>query len=199
MRGLAWLVPVAVAAVLGASGCGADRPGEGAAGASDRDAGSQGGEGGQPVPSSGPSNSSGSVGGADSASLDPCALLSPSGRSEAGLSSVGEATTVAGARACDYTQPGDFGVTVTLDEESVLDELRERIPGAETVRVGAQRALRVADEAADDGTCSLLLSVGGEREVRTVHVDVTMAGFHDTRRACTRATTVAELIEREMT
>ncbi|OQO94068.1 hypothetical protein B1813_06080 [Saccharomonospora piscinae] len=134
--------------------------------------------------------------------FDPCSLLGPADRSSAGLAEAGERATVGGSPACDYVQPGDFGLLVTLDHHTDLDLLRERSPEAEEVRVGAVTALRVADLAADDGTCAVLLPAGGaagRSGARSVHVDVTLTDFQDTRRACTRALAVAELIEPELT
>src|SRR4051794_8073844 len=46
------------------------------------------------------------------AAVDPCAVLSPVERSTVGLSSFGKAKTIGEARACDWTEPGAFGVTV---------------------------------------------------------------------------------------
>ena len=134
--------------------------------------------------------------------LDPCGLLDPTERSRAGLTSPGEPTTVAGSQACDYLQPGAFGVTVTLDEQADLETIRERASTAQEVRIGSSPALRVADEVADDGTCSVLLPAGepgASAGVRSVHIDVTLADFHDTAQACSHATTVAESIEPELT
>jgi hypothetical protein len=134
----------------------------------------------------------------DAAALDPCALLDATDRSTAGLSALGEPTTVAGSRACEYVQPGAFGVTVTVDERTDLDTVRSRAAHVEDVRIGALDAVRIADPAADDGTCSVTVAVG-RPGARSVHVDVTTTDFRDTAQACTRATTVAELIEPELT
>ncbi len=105
---------------------------------------------------------------------------------------------MAGSPACDYVEPGAFGVTVTMDEHMDLEAVRARAPRAEELHVGSAQALLVADRDADDGTCSVSLAAG-RPGVRTVHIDVTTADFQDTARACTRATTVAELIEPEVT
>ncbi|NIJ12800.1 hypothetical protein FHU38_003144 [Saccharomonospora amisosensis] len=129
------------------------------------------------------------------ASADPCALLSPSARSSAGLTKVGTPTTVGDARACDYTEPGGYGVTITIDERAGLADLRVAPRRVRDLRIGQREALLVADERADDGTCAVLLAMG---ESGSVHVDVSSADFRDTARACARATTVAELIEPEL-
>lgn len=127
------------------------------------------------------------------AALDPCGLLSPAERSTAGLTTTGEQKSLGGARACDYTEPGSYGVTITIDETSGLAALRTGQEGtAEQVRIGAHDALRVADHEADDGTCAVLLGTG---ESASVHVDVTNTNFTGTAEACTRADTVAGLIE----
>ncbi|MFF5992128.1 DUF3558 domain-containing protein [Prauserella flavalba] len=127
------------------------------------------------------------------AALDPCGLLTPAERSTAGLTSTGEQKSLGGARACDYTEPGSYGVTITIDETSGLADLRTEEEGtAEQVRIGAHDALRVADHDADDGTCAVLLGTG---ESASVHVDVTNTNFTGTAQACTRADTVAGLIE----
>ncbi|EHK86676.1 DUF3558 family protein [Saccharomonospora azurea] len=182
------LVPVLVVVVLATAGCGASPRQSGASGeaAGADDAGTAA------VPTASPTSTAEELG------LDPCALLGAQQRSSAGLSGPGEHTTVAGSQACDYVQPGAFGVTVTVDERADLPSVRERVPHAEDVQVGELAAVRVADPDLDDGTCSLTVSV--ERPgARTVHVDVTMADFQDTDEACERATTVAELIEPELT
>ncbi|TWE22177.1 DUF3558 family protein [Prauserella muralis] len=124
--------------------------------------------------------------------LDPCALLGPADRSAAGLTSPGVAKRVGEASACDYTEPGTFGVTITVDGTSGLADLRTEHGRAEPLRIGAHDALRVADEQADDGTCAVLLGTG---ESASVHVDVSNSSFSDTALACDRARTVADLIE----
>ncbi|MBK1788621.1 DUF3558 family protein [Prauserella cavernicola] len=127
------------------------------------------------------------------AAADPCGLLSPAERSTAGLTSPGEPKSIGGAQACDYTETGSHGVTITLDETSGLDELRTgENESAEELRIGTHDALRVADAEADDGTCAVLLAAG---ESASVHVDVSNTNFTGTAEACTRADTVAELIE----
>lgn len=145
----------------------------------------------RPVPGAPTGATGGGIG------VDPCALLGAEDRSSAGLTSPGEHITVAGSPACDYVQPGSFGLTVTVDGRTDLEEVRDRAPRAEAVRVGSAHALLVADRDADDGVCSVSVSVGSRNG--TVHIDVTNADFHDTTLACTRATTVAELIEPELT
>ncbi|EHR62179.1 Protein of unknown function (DUF3558) [Saccharomonospora cyanea NA-134] len=179
-------MPVALGLLVAAAGCGASDPGLGA---------STGAEGAGsvssvPVPSTGPTR--------EEAGLDPCALLGARDRSSAGLTSPGEPTTVAGAPACDYVEPGAFGVTVTVDEHTDLEAVKARAPRAEELRVGSAPAVLVADRDADDGTCSVSLAAG-RPGVSTVHIDVTTADFQDTAQACARATTVAELIEPEVT
>lgn len=129
---------------------------------------------------------------AGQAALDPCALLSPADRSTAGLTSPGVAKPVGQVKACDYTEPGAFGVTITLDGTSGLGDLRVEPGRAERLRIGAHEALRVADERADDGTCAVLLGMG---DSASVHVDVSNSSFSDTAQACARARMVAELIE----
>lgn len=128
-------------------------------------------------------------------SADPCALLSPAARSSAGLTTVGTQTTVGEARACDYTEPGGHGVTITIDERAGLADLRSAPRQARELRIGQREALLVADERADDGTCAVLLALA---ESSSVHVDVSSADFRGTEQACERATTVAELIEPEL-
>ncbi|MFJ1765563.1 DUF3558 family protein [Amycolatopsis sp. NPDC088138] len=126
------------------------------------------------------------------AALDPCALLSPQDRSAAGVSVLGKAEDIAGARACDWTMPGTFGVTVTLDEQNGLADLDVAKKTATKTTVGAHPALRVSDKKAADGTCSVLLGVG---DSGSVQVDVSNTAFTDTALACRRAATVAGLVE----
>lgn len=129
-------------------------------------------------------------------STDPCALLSPAARSSAGLTVVGTRKHVAGARACDYTEPGGPGVLITVDERAGLADLRLSEERTRRIRIGRHEALRVADFRADDGTCAVLLGLG---ESASLHIDVSSADFKGTEQACARATTVAELIEPELT
>lgn len=122
------------------------------------------------------------------AALSPCELMTPAERSAAGLASAGRAKTIGSGRACDWTEPGAFGLTVTLDETAALAEVH---PGQGTrTTVGRHPGLRVPG--ADDGTCAVLLAAGAKA---TVQVDVTNTNFRDTRLACQRAGMVAQFIE----
>ncbi|PRX51134.1 uncharacterized protein DUF3558 [Prauserella shujinwangii] len=144
--------------------------------------------GGSPAPSSPPRATPVPL-----SALHPCDLLSPSERSRVGLTVPGTETTIGEARACDFTEPGAFGVTITVDERSGLGEAApER---ARRTWIGGHEAARVADEAADDGTCAVLLAVG---VAASVQVDVSNAGFRGTEQACARADTVARLIEPDL-
>jgi hypothetical protein len=126
------------------------------------------------------------------ATIDPCGLLSPQDRSTAGLSVLGRPKDIDGARACDWTVPGTFGVTVTLDEKHGLAALDVAKKAATRTEVGTHPALQVADKKAADGTCAVLLGVG---QAASVQVDVSNTGFSDTPLACRRAGTVAGLLE----
>lgn len=126
------------------------------------------------------------------AAIDPCALLDPQDRSAAGVSVLGKPKDIAGARACDWTVPATFGVTVTLSETDGLTELEVAKKTATKTRVGAHPALQVADKKAADGTCAVLLGVG---DTASVQIDVSNSGFSDTPLACRRAGTVAGLVE----
>lgn len=125
------------------------------------------------------------------AAIRPCDLLSPADRSTAGLTVLGQEKTIGSARACDWTEPGAFGLTITVDAGAALDDLEIDRAAAEQVDIGGHPALRVADESADDGTCAVLFAVGTSG---TVHVDVSNTSFTDTEQACDRADTVAGLI-----
>ncbi|MDT8914853.1 DUF3558 family protein [Amycolatopsis sp. PS_44_ISF1] len=126
------------------------------------------------------------------ARLDPCALLSPADRSSAGLTQLGKPKTIGEARACDWTAPATFGVTVTLDGENGLSNLDVSHGTRTKKKVGAHQAVQLADRKATDGTCAVLLGVGRSASVQ---VDVSNSTFADTPLACTRATTVAGLVE----
>ncbi|SDY00854.1 Protein of unknown function [Amycolatopsis xylanica] len=124
--------------------------------------------------------------------LNPCELLSPSERSEAGLTSLGKAKPIGPTRACDWTETGKFGVTITLDGRNGLADLQLAKKTAKSKKVGSHQALEAADRKAGDGTCAVLLGVG---DSASVQVDVSNTTFSDTGLACERAGTVAELIE----
>lgn len=126
------------------------------------------------------------------AALDPCRLLSTVDRSTAGLSSPGENKTIGTGRACDWTEPGTFGLTVTLDDSTALSDLQVRRGTGKKVTVGHHQAVKVSGGSAGDGTCAVLLAAGVNASVQ---VDVTNSSFSDTTLACQRATTVAKLIE----
>ena len=126
------------------------------------------------------------------AALRPCELLSATDRSTAGLTSLGEEKTIGTTRACDWTEPATFGVTVTLADATPLRELKIDRGTGRRVTVGEHTGFRVADRSAGDGTCAVLLEVG---EASSVQVDITNAGFDDTPLACDRADTIAQLIE----
>ncbi|WP_410575086.1 DUF3558 domain-containing protein [Amycolatopsis sp. cmx-4-61] len=124
--------------------------------------------------------------------LDPCTLLGPQDRSAAGVNVLGKPKDIAGARACDWTVPGAFGVTVTFDEKHGLADLDVVKKNATRTTVGRHPALKVADKKAADGTCAVLLGVG---DGASVQIDVSNTGFSDTPLACRRAGTVAGLVE----
>ncbi|MGV9364548.1 DUF3558 family protein [Amycolatopsis sp. NPDC003731] len=126
------------------------------------------------------------------AALDPCALLGPQDRSAAGISVLGKPKDIAGAKACDWTVPGTFGVTVTLSATDGLAELDVAKKNVTKTTVGSHPALKVADKKAADGTCAVLLGVG---DGASVQIDVSNTGFSDTPLACRRAGTVAALVE----
>jgi hypothetical protein len=126
------------------------------------------------------------------AEVKPCDLLSSTDRSTVGLTSIGADKTIGAARACDWTAPGVFGVTVTLDNAAGLADVKVAKKTATSAKVGTHDALRVSDKKAADGTCAVLLGVG---ENASAQVDVSNTNFTDTALACERAGTVAELIE----
>ncbi|WP_410648740.1 DUF3558 family protein [Amycolatopsis sp. cmx-4-54] len=126
------------------------------------------------------------------AALDPCALLSPQDRSTAGINVLGVAKEINGARACDWTVPATFGVTITVDERNGLKDLEVARKTATKTKVGGRDALKVADANAADGTCAVLLGMG---EKASVQIDVSNTNFTDTPLACERAVTVAGLAE----
>ncbi|WP_235190974.1 DUF3558 domain-containing protein [Amycolatopsis rifamycinica] len=129
------------------------------------------------------------------AGLDPCTLLSPQDRSAAGVNVLGKPKDIAGARACDWTVPGNFGVTVTFDEKHGLTDLDVAKKNVTKTTVGRHPALKVADKKAADGTCAVLLGIG---DGASVQIDVSNTGFSDTPLACRRAGTVAGLVEPEL-
>jgi hypothetical protein len=143
-----------------------------------------------PVPSAPPSASATGL-----AALDPCALLSTVDRSTAGLSAPGQGRTIGGNRACDWTQTGVFGLTITLDEQTALSDLTVAKGTGQKLTIGRHPAIRVSDVSAGDGTCAVLLSAGDNASAQ---VDVTNSAFSDTTLACDRAGTVARLIEPEL-
>jgi hypothetical protein len=145
-----------------------------------------------PSPSTPHAQPGGSAAQSPLAALKPCELLSPAGRSTAGLTSLGTEKVIGGAPACDWTEPGAFGVTITLDDRSSLPELKVARKAASVTKIGRHDALQVADKAAADGTCAVLLGVG---ESASAQVDVSNSAFSDTALACRRARTVAGLIE----
>ncbi|WP_254897459.1 DUF3558 domain-containing protein [Amycolatopsis sp. Hca4] len=126
------------------------------------------------------------------AALDPCTLLSPQDRSAAGISVLGKPKDIAGARACDWSVPGTFGVTVTLAATDGLADLDVAKKNVTKTTVGRHPGWKVADKKAADGTCAVLLGVG---DGASVQIDVSNTGFSDTPLACRRAGTVAGLVE----
>ncbi|MEV6912385.1 DUF3558 domain-containing protein [Amycolatopsis sp. NPDC051071] len=166
-------------AVLSVSACG-----QGAAGEARIPAADDGGG----TPSAAPSVPST----ASSGGVDPCALLGPRDRSTAGLNVLGVPKEINGARACDWTVPATFGVTITVDERNGLRDLEVARKTATKLKVGDRDALKVADKKAADGTCAVLLGMG---EKASVQIDVSNTNFTDTTLACERAVTVAGLAE----
>lgn len=121
------------------------------------------------------------------AALAPCDLLSSVDRSSAGLTSLGKDKTIGTARACDWTESGMFGLTITLDDTAAVSDLK--VDGGKPLTVGRRQATKVSG---GDGACAVLLPAG---EKASVQVDVTNTNFRDANLACRRATTVAQLIE----
>jgi hypothetical protein len=124
--------------------------------------------------------------------LDPCTLLSAQDRSTAGVNVLGVPKEINGARACDWTVPATFGVTITVDERNGLADLEVARRTATRTKVGGHDALKVADKKAADGTCAVLIGTG---EKSSVQIDVSNTNFTDTPLACERAVTVAGLAE----
>ncbi|GAA1943813.1 DUF3558 domain-containing protein [Amycolatopsis minnesotensis] len=127
-------------------------------------------------------------------SLDPCGLLSSADRSSAGLSVLGKPKAIGQAKGCDWTEPGTFGVTVTVDAEHAPAELSENNTDKGTRRktkAGDRTAYEVADREAANGVCAVLVNAG---KGGSASVDVSNANFRDTDLACERAKTVAGLI-----
>ncbi|TWH18971.1 DUF3558 family protein [Prauserella rugosa] len=187
LRGMPGLAGLVTVAVLTAATVGCGHVGGGPESRAQQDAG--------PVVTSAAESSTAAedaAGGSGSEAVDPCAWLDPADRSTAGLTEEGQRRDVAGAPSCDYTESGTGGVTITVDDTSGLDALRTAGEGeAERMRIGGRDAMRVADLAADDGTCAVLLATGPSS---SVHVDVSSVDFTDTESSCVRARTVAELI-----
>ncbi|MBB3051310.1 hypothetical protein FHS23_002333 [Prauserella isguenensis] len=176
---MALVTVLSAAGLLGASACGAAGGEAAGPGGASPAASSEN----TPSESAEPSSAS-------PAETDPCAWLTPAERSTAGLAVPGERRTVGSVPACDYTEQGAGGVTVTFDTTSALADLR---PDGEAtpLRIAGREAQRVADPVADDGTCTVLLAAGS---TSSVHIDVSTADFRGTRESCERASTVAELI-----
>ncbi|MBN6037934.1 DUF3558 family protein [Amycolatopsis sp. 195334CR] len=129
---------------------------------------------------------------ANQGGLDPCTLLTSAERSTAGLTSVGEPKAIGSARTCDWTEPGTFGLAISVDGSKGLTDLRTEKKTAKQIKVGAREALKVADPKADDGTCAVLLGAG---ESASVQIDVSNTNFTGTEAACARADKVAGLVE----
>ncbi|MFC3448441.1 DUF3558 domain-containing protein [Amycolatopsis speibonae] len=124
--------------------------------------------------------------------VDPCSLLDPQDRSTAGLNVLGVPKEINGARACDWTVPATFGLTITVDERNGLADLEIARKTATKTKVGDREALKVADKKAADGTCAVLLGMGKKASVQ---IDVSNTNFTDTPLACERAVKVAGLAE----
>ncbi|MFE5502513.1 DUF3558 domain-containing protein [Amycolatopsis japonica] len=154
----------------------------------------QGSAGQTPVPAAdgAPAPASSSSAPAPDRGVDPCTLLDPKDRSTAGITVLGVAKEINGARACDWTVPATFGVTITVDEKNGLADLEVERKTATKTKVGGRNALKVADKKAADGTCAVLLGMG---EKASVQIDVSNTNFADTPLACERAVTVAGLAE----
>ncbi|OOC06910.1 DUF3558 domain-containing protein [Amycolatopsis azurea] len=167
---------VGALAVLTVSACGQGAAGQARIPAADDGAG-------PPPSSSAP---------APDAGVDPCTLLDPQDRSTAGVNVLGVPKEINGARACDWTVPATFGVTITVDERNGLADLEVARKTATKTKVGDRPALKVADKKAADGTCAVLLGMG---EKASVQIDVSNTNFTDTPLACERAVKVAGLAE----
>jgi hypothetical protein len=173
-----WVPSLLLCPVLGGCGAGASQANEPAASLN--------------LSTSASAQASGSAAKPSWAELKPCELLSPSDRSTAGLTTIGEGKAIGAARACDWTVPGVVGVSITLDGAAGLSDLKVAKTTVTTTKVGGHKALQVSDKKAADGTCAVLLGVG---DSASAQVDVSNSNFADTALACQRARTVAQLIE----
>jgi hypothetical protein len=122
----------------------------------------------------------------------PCDLLSATDRSTVGLTSTGTEKQVGPARACDWTEPGAYGLTVTVDDAKGLSGLNIEPGSQRRFTLGGHQAVEVADRKAADGTCAVLLAAGNSASVQ---IDAGNTTFRDTALACSRANTAAKLIE----
>lgn len=126
------------------------------------------------------------------AGIRPCDLLSATDRSTAGLTSTGTEKPVGPARACDWTEPSAYGLTVTVDPTKGLSGLKIGKGTQRRFALSGHQAVEVADRQAADGTCAVLLAAG---DSASVQIDAGNTNFRDTPLACSRANTAAKLIE----
>jgi hypothetical protein len=79
-------------------------------------------------------------------------LLTPVERSTAGLTSAGKDKTIGTGRACDWTETGDFGLTITLDDTAALTDLQVDKGTGTRLMIGGHQAVRAPDSASP-GCC----------------------------------------------
>lgn len=173
-----FLLPLAAAALM-VAGCSGEKPGVAT-----------------PAPSSAAQSeapgSAPSTGGADTASLDPCSLLTEADLTSYGTFKAGEKDDAGGARVCRFARvragAGDDSLTVSVGirDSQGLDSVTDAGNGKTSGNVNGRKAMLVPTP---PEACVMALEVSGSARVDVVSVST------DPEKACGIVEKVADTVE----
>jgi len=143
------------------------------------------------APSTGETSSA--SGGATTASLDPCSLLSATDLASYGTFGDPRKREGSGARSCGYLRKAQdasdshLGVDVNIRDSQGIDSVNDGGKGTIPSQVNARQAVLVPT---GETNCVVAMAVGS-----TSRVDITVTSAADSTKACDTASQVAKIVE----
>lgn len=125
------------------------------------------------------------------AEVDPCELLSSSDRAQLDVED-GDSDEVAGARLCHWKKSGEFAISVALHDDLGFRDANMRGATPVPIDVGKHEAYKVENLGGGDGHCNVFLVVS---ESSFALVGGTTSAAHDTPRACSLTTQLAQIVD----
>lgn len=174
------LVPVIAALALGLAGCSEETPGDATADESTDRPTIPGGH-----PSTEPPTESSEPGGAGTADLQPCDLLSSDDQATLSVPQ-GVEDEIGSARTCEWQASGQYTITAAVFDDAGLDAVQSQGPKT-PMKVGAHDAVQATGGV---DTCAVAIGV-----TDSSRVDVATTAGGDMTKACTVAKQAAQLVE----